>query len=125
MFAMSKRELEAKFTKSEIVFLAWRSQEVSFKLDQGMETSKSSAKNIKYSGQVPSDLPDEFFNEKGEIDLRGVTGEQAYNFFSNQGIHLPIMHGSSGRARAQEEMERQKKDAERLTIVSGARGAKR
>lgn len=47
-----------------------------------------------YSGQVPSNLPDKFYNEYGEIDLRQVTGAEAMKYFSLLGIKLPIIHRS-------------------------------
>lgn len=35
--------------------------------------------------------PAHFYNEKGELDLRGVTGMEAYNYFAKNGIRLPVI----------------------------------
>lgn len=101
MFGLSKRELEAKFTKSEMVLLAWRSQEMSHNMNVqtkvGVGTPRRSV-----DGMIPEGLPDHFFRKDydpetglgpGELDLRQVKGEEAYKFFSTMGVHLPIIGG--------------------------------
>jgi hypothetical protein len=93
MFGLSKRELEEKFTRSEMVLLAWRSQEVSAKLEQttaGMNSGKN------FNSNAPQGLPKHFYNEEGEVDLRQVTGAEAYRYFSSRGVRLPIMSGKRG-----------------------------
>jgi hypothetical protein len=102
MFGMSKREIEAKFTKSEMVLLAWRSQEMSYKMSQ--ETKKASqdselasipgkSKVKKRKDGVPDWVPDHLINEEGDVDLRLATGKEAHKFFSMQGIVLPVIKG--------------------------------
>lgn len=104
---MPLREIEAQFTRSEMHMLAWRSQEQYWQMkDKFKETEKTSgqldipmphkgSKNRKeYDGKVPTNLPDHFYNEQGEIDLRQVTGDEAYRFFQMQGIRLPIYRRS-------------------------------
>lgn len=93
MFGMSKRELEAKFTKSELVLLAWRSQEVSASMEKstgGASTGQGRRKSYS-DAVVPEGLPDKFYNKEGEVDLRQVTGKEAYKYMSAIGIRLPIM----------------------------------
>ena len=92
MFGLSKRELEKKFRRSELVIMAWRSQEISASLDKPKEdkTTETKKKRFYSDAQVPQGLPDRFYNEAGEIDLRNVTGEEAYKFMMSQGIKLPI-----------------------------------
>lgn len=91
MFGLGKRELEEKFTKSELVLLAWRSQEVSASLEKGAPTGAPAGTYRKMTdAQVPEGLPDHFYNEQGEVDLRKVTGAEAYRYFSSVGIKLPI-----------------------------------
>jgi len=41
-------------------------------------------------GVLPEGLPNRFFNADGELDLRGVTGADAFRFFQAQGKTLPI-----------------------------------
>lgn len=96
MFGLSKRELEKKFTRSELVLLAWRSQEISASLDSPSSQPPESKTKRKFyfDSQVPEGLPDKFFNEDGEVDLRKVTGEEAYKYMSSIGVKLPIMYGS-------------------------------
>jgi hypothetical protein len=89
MFGLSKREMEKKFRRSELVTLAWRSQEVSvsFETKEGKPQKKRKYSNA----QVPQNLPDHFYNEDGEIDLRQVTGPEAYKFMMMQGVKLPVI----------------------------------
>jgi len=101
MFGIGKRELEAKFTKSEMVLLAWRSQEVSHNMDASTKntlTNGSGSARVDRS-QIPENLPDHFFRKDwdpeagigpGELDLRQVRGDEAYKYFSTMGVHLPI-----------------------------------
>lgn len=114
---MSKRELEAKFTKSELFIVAWRSREVAWHLQESQNDKKkykqnddeeplpkwsdvSSEREMRYKKQrrrpkidprLPANLPDHFFNEEGELDLRGVKGHEAWKFLASQGLKLPIM----------------------------------
>lgn len=88
-----------------MVLLAWRSQEMSFQLEQQTRTSgeglPSTGKRHGIQG-VPEGLPEHFFRKTydpetglkpGELDLRQVTGDEAYKYFSACGIVLPIMGG--------------------------------
>jgi hypothetical protein len=91
MFGLSKRELDAKFTKSELALLAWRSQEVSASMEKSTGSRKGQRKNYS-DAEVPEGLPDHFFDpETGELDLRRVTGEEAYKYMAAIGIRLPVM----------------------------------
>jgi hypothetical protein len=103
MFGLSKREIDRRFTRSEMVLLAWRSQEVSASLeksteDMGVETQRKGRRRF-VDAKVPEGLPDKFFNEQGEVDLRQVSGEEAYKYMSSIGIKLPIMAGNRGAKR--------------------------
>lgn len=93
MFGLSKRELEKKFCRSELVLLAWRSQEIAAQLEESAGTAPAaSGKKRQYTdANVPEGLPDRFYNKDGEVDLRQVTGEEAYRYFSSMGIRLPVM----------------------------------
>lgn len=94
MFGLSKRDIEKKFTRSEMALLAWRSQEIAAQLEKSTESSATVPPKRRYSNaQLPEGLPDRFFNEEGEIDLRQVPGEDAYKFLALQGMQLPIMTG--------------------------------
>jgi len=100
LFGMGKREIEKKFTRSEILLMSWRSQEMSYLMKKQTDGIMSSAqqkaqrhRGKPLSGEIPEGLPDHFFNEEGEIDLRQVTGEEAYKYMSSIGIKLPVMPG--------------------------------
>lgn len=41
---------------------------------------------------IPENLPDKFFNDEGEVDLRRVTGEEARKYFSMLGMQLPVIN---------------------------------
>jgi len=96
---MGRRALEEKFTRSELIILAWRSQETSAALEKQTEEGKKGGKTGTKpqrdwvpDSQMPANLPDRFFNEDGEVDLRNVTGEEAYRYFSSIGVKLPIIN---------------------------------
>lgn len=38
---------------------------------------------------IPEGVPDKFFDESGQIDLRNVTGDEALKYFSSMGINIP------------------------------------
>ena len=38
---------------------------------------------------VPEGVPEHFFNEDGEIDLRQVSGKEALKYFAAMGIAIP------------------------------------
>jgi hypothetical protein len=92
---MSKRELEQKFTKSEMFFVAWRSTEVAFQMEKKFKTPVGTAGEMPtrdFGGvKVPQNLPAHFFNAQGELDLRGVTGKEAHRYFQSLGIPLAVM----------------------------------
>ena len=96
--------IEEKFTKSDLAVIAWRSQETYYQTKLKMGTNKypgtvdytyneiTGKKRIEVPGaHVPEGLPDRFYNEEGELDLRQVTAVDAYNFFKAQGILLPVI----------------------------------
>ena len=99
MFGLSKREIEKKFKRSELLILAWRSQEMSASFEKDSAGVREKAESIKTrrqrktDGILPEGLPDHFFNEDGEVDLRQVTGKEAYEFMMKQGIKLPVIAG--------------------------------
>lgn len=163
---MPLREVEDKFTKSEIVMFSWRSQEQYWQFKNRMAAGKDEDEEVtyedaddpdddeevevpvpeaeadvdidalvkakreinvdeiyaaldkkaarslpqpkpkpkvkikktkrgrkrEYDGVVPEGLPDKFYDPiTGEIDLRRVTGREAYKYFAAIGIRLPIM----------------------------------
>jgi hypothetical protein len=95
MFGLSKREMEKKFRRSELIIMAWRSQEVSASLEIKQEGTVPESggrrkKNTYADAQVPKNLPDKFYNEEGDIDLRRVTGAEAYKYMMSQGVKLPV-----------------------------------
>lgn len=98
MFGLPKREIEKKFCRSELIMLAWRSQEVSASFDKDAPQAETgNRKKFYLDAKVPQGLPDHFYNKEGEVDLRQVTGEEAYKYMSSVGIKLPIMMGNRKR----------------------------
>ena len=101
MFCLGKRALEEKFTKAEMVLLAWRSHEMSHNMDKGTKMSMQTGSKARNMEGLPPDLPDHFFRTEddpetgikaGELDLRQVTGKDAYRLFQKMGIKLPVIH---------------------------------
>jgi hypothetical protein len=92
-FKMSLSEIEDKFTKSEMAMMSYSSREQVLNLEKNSKTTKK--KRNKFTEEVEEeqeqDLSPNFYNEEGEIDLRKVTGKEAYRFLSSQGIKIPIV----------------------------------
>jgi len=103
---MPLREIRRKFTKSEIVIIAWRSQEQAFNLKkkfknieggegnsvEGIKKTASGKKRKVYEGIGPNQMPDEYFDEHGDFNLSKVKGEQARQYMAKLGLPcLPIM----------------------------------
>lgn len=100
------REIRKKFTRSELVILAWRSQEQHHNLQKDMPTKKGKKGKKQMYGpddQGPEGMPDEFFAQKdiydergkliareGELYLSQVKGEDARRYFEQRlGIPMP------------------------------------
>jgi hypothetical protein len=100
MFCMPFGEIEERFTKSELVFMGWRSQEQHWSFKKKMKHMKREGSQEEYADAprkskytaddvIPEGLPDEFFNEEGEVDLSRVTGQQAKQYFAKMGMPFP------------------------------------
>jgi hypothetical protein len=103
MFSMSRREMDKKFTRSEMLILSWRSMEMSYLMKQQTKGLGSSIDGEASEGtpkvrrkryldaNIPDGLPDRFFNKDGEVDLRLVTGEEAVKYLQTAGIKIPVI----------------------------------
>ena len=98
MFCLPFGEIEERFTRSELIFLAWRSQEQHYqfkkklkKSTRGSSTQEESVDRPHYGpgDVIPEGLPDEYFNEEGEVDLSKVTGAQARKYLEHIGMPFP------------------------------------
>lgn len=103
---MPLREIEDKFTLSELVMTAWRSQEIASQMGKDVDVKTSSSpttsKNRVHDEIDPEtqkrkpglthdlieSLPDRFFNEEGDLDLRRVSSEDALKFFQAAGMPI-------------------------------------
>lgn len=79
LFHLPIREIEKRFTKSELSITAWVSQETADNMDKRNKPDP----NKKDLG-LPSGLPDHFFNSDGELDLRNAKGAEIQKFFQAQ-----------------------------------------
>lgn len=83
-FGMPIRELEEKFTLSELTITAWRSQEIAAKfeieLNEDDKTTKKRPKTKK-----------KFVNKEGELDLSLATGPEAVQAFRSIGLVFPVI----------------------------------
>jgi len=83
--------------------MGWRSQEQIQKLKTKEKTfgapkwkdTATNQRKIYAPGELPDNLPDKFFNEEGEVDLRQVTGNEAVKYLSLLGIRVPVGGGVS------------------------------
>lgn len=96
---MPLREIEEKFTRSELILMAWRSQEQHYNFKKRMKShednydmddqtegahsgTKADRKRKTYNDGIgPERMPDEFFDEHGDFNLSKVKGEQARQYF--------------------------------------------
>jgi hypothetical protein len=104
-FHLPLREIEDKFTRSELVIMAWRSQEQHFNLQKDMPSKKKGSRKQVYGPDDigPEGMPDEFFAKtdiydvkgkliakEGELYLSQVKGEEARRYFEQRlGIPMP------------------------------------
>lgn len=89
LFGCSRREIEQRFTKSELVLLAWRSQEQAAEMKRRMEAG---------SDEQPRNngVPKKYLNDEGEVDMSKMTGDEAYRYL--QGIGFPVGMGAPRRS---------------------------
>ena len=119
-FQLPLREIRKKFTTSELVLMAWRSQEQHFHFKNKIKTDETeedetevqeegTMKKKKHgiygpNDHIPADLPEKFYAKediydargklvarKGEIVLSQVTGEEAKRYFACLNIPFPDM----------------------------------
>jgi hypothetical protein len=94
---MPIHEIEERFCKSDLAIVGWRSQETSYLMDKKMKRGSDSAgppaEASRYYNDpsLPTGMPAKFFNESGELDLRGVTGADALKFLRGQGVNVPFV----------------------------------
>lgn len=99
-FKIPLREIRRRFTKSEVVLMAWRSQEQHHAFKQRMkqdskDVTSSGKKRKHYSDAIgPERMPDKFFDEQGDFNLSKVTGEEARMYFERQ-LRIPMPPGVS------------------------------
>lgn len=98
-FKLPLDELMEKFTKSEMAIMSWSSREQSSSLEKKKpkkQKKKRQLDNLREEETETSeyrtrDLPDKFYNKEGEVDLRQVTGKEAWKFFASQGLKFAPM----------------------------------
>lgn len=83
-FKMPRREIEAKFTRSEVFLVSWRSQEMSVELTKGMRNADKTPKKSA-APEKSDDLPAECFTN-GEPDTRKMTLAQVQKFWRGQQV---------------------------------------
>lgn len=109
MFALPLREINKRFTQSEMVLAAWRSQEVAAHLHrprngkgfvpkaQQMHQNATNPPQYKTpEGRqlrpgTPNNLPSNFYDLEGNLNLSKVTGREAFQYFAKNGIKFPVI----------------------------------
>jgi hypothetical protein len=90
-------EIEERFCKSDLAVVGWRSQETAYQMDRKMKRGSDAAGPPQEASRyyndpsLPTNLPSHFFNAEGELDLRGVTGQEALKFLGIQGVNVPFV----------------------------------
>lgn len=101
---MPLREIHARYTKSELAILAWRAGEVSHTIASRTSQSRGGTFTPQQTSSqrefaLPeSDMADlerrlgpvayKLENEKGQVDLRQLTGEEAMIYMRSLGIQM-------------------------------------
>jgi hypothetical protein len=104
---MPLTEIEERFTKSDLAVVGWRSQETSYLMDKKTKRGSAAvgpgeeARDYFNDPNLPTGMPGRFFNKEGELDLRGVTGDDALKFLKMQGVNVPFVPYSA-QARSKE-----------------------
>lgn len=101
---MPMREIYSKYTRSELHVLAWESKQKANNTHKMLSRNKSEDGSIGSSvtetanayilpsgvnNNVP--IPKKLVNERGELDLRKGTGDDAFNYLTKLGIPLMRM----------------------------------
>lgn len=110
MFQAPLREIQDRFTKSELVILGWRSAEQAYKMRLRMHRpskdedddkpvfegeakteAKAEGKKKTYAdADTPENLPDRFYDEEGEVNLSKTTLRDAVQYMNAIGIKMPV-----------------------------------
>lgn len=104
MLRMPLRELNARFTKSELFISAWRSQEQAEAFrkpsrndhrppppQQPANGTTPDGTSVKIAPGQPVGYPPEYYDETGHFNLSKVRGKDAFNYFKSLGIVLPVI----------------------------------
>jgi hypothetical protein len=96
MFKIPLREIHAKFTKSEMVVMAWRAEEQYVEMHNKLSVSdKASSKPLTLQVELTDEngktasITQEL-DETGELDLSKMTGKDALNYMMRTGL-MPVM----------------------------------
>jgi hypothetical protein len=103
-FKLPMREVRQKFTKSELAIMAWRSAELSHNMkNRSRGPSREMLPQGDWSPKPQGVIEDrelsileerlgpiayKIENEKGELDLRKLTGDEAVRFMGALGINV-------------------------------------
>jgi hypothetical protein len=61
------------------------------KVIEKIKPGGGSVKRKQYAGKIPQGLPQNFYDENGEINLAKVSGAEAFKYFNTLGIPLPVI----------------------------------
>src|SRR5262245_51261165 len=111
-FHMPMREIQKRFTKSDLFLMAWRSTEISAQMhlrsgytpenrawgrEDGLNDGSTGwegslqmqrEQQLIVLGEKLAPIIDKMVNERGEIDLRRLTGPEALRYMSALGIPI-------------------------------------
>ena len=108
-FHMPMREIYKRFTKSELAIMGWRSAELAYNMhvshgrgandgarrpliDEDMDLRGRSEPDVEHQlrvmGEALAPIAKKMVNERGEIDLRRLTGPEALRYFAVLGIPI-------------------------------------
>lgn len=100
---LSLREIEEKYTLSEIGLMAWRSQEQAYQMRSKLKDKPSLSapstrvadpdvdKRIAAIDAIEQHLGAPLEDDKGRFSVKGQTGETALKVFAALGLNFPTM----------------------------------
>lgn len=136
-FGLPLREIKDRFTRSELVLIAWRSQEQNYHFKRKMkkmdmpesehwkdEARKSGVKRKNYSDGIgPERMPDRFYAQEtikdargrvianaGDFNLAQVPGEDARRYFE-QVLRIPMPPNEITKIRYEDDMSNEIRQA--------------
>lgn len=109
-FKLPLKEIYARFTRSEVMLLGWRSAEMAHNMRATPPQQPAAVPQGAYAGvtseqrrqlevieeQLGPTLIAKLENEEGQVDMRKLTGPEALRYMAAMGMPVPVVEGTHG-----------------------------